>query len=138
MESELMASGEKIIGTGIDLVETDRIGKMISRWDSTFRDRVFLPAEREYCETKAVPAQHYAGRFAVKEALVKALGTGIGEHATWLDVEVCRDSGTGAPSVALTGRAAATAERLGVSGLHVSLSHTRHYAVAHVILTGER
>jgi holo-[acyl-carrier protein] synthase len=133
-----MDAGERIIGTGVDLVETARIARMITRWEDGFSERVFLPAERDYCETKAVPAQHYAGRFAVKEALVKALGTGIGEHATWLDVEVCRDAGTGAPSVALTGRAEKTASALGVTGLHVSLSHTRHYAVAQVILTGVR
>jgi holo-[acyl-carrier protein] synthase len=134
----MMDACERIIGTGIDLVETARIEKMLDRWGPSFRDRVFLPQEREYCESKAVPAQHYAGRFAVKEALVKALGTGIGEHATWLDVEVCRHAESGAPSVALTGLAARTASELGVTGTYVSLSHTRHYAVAQVILTGAR
>ena len=132
-----MRAGGAILGAGVDLVETARIKRMIEKWDHAFCERVFLVREREYCESKAIPAQHFAGRFAVKEALVKALGTGIGEHATWLDVEVTRNSETGAPAVSLSGRAAKTAERLGVTGMHVSMSHTRNYAVAQVILTGD-
>jgi holo-[acyl-carrier protein] synthase len=111
---------------------------MLKKWGATFRDRVFLPGEQKYCEASAVPVQHYAGRFAVKEAVSKAFGTGFGPNLGLLDIEVERNSETGAPSVRLSARGRAFAGRMGVGAILISLSHTRHYAVAQAILVGER
>ncbi len=123
-----------VIGTGIDLVENDRIRTMIERWGARFVDRVFCPREQDYCVRKAMPHQHFAGRFAVKEAVSKAFQTGIGPQISWLDIEVMRNPETGAPSVLLTGRAAVHARRLGVGDVLVSLAHTRDYAIANATL----
>lgn len=130
-------SGEWIFGTGVDLVENDRIDAMMERWGAHFLDRVFLPEELAYCHKKAVPARHFAGRFAVKEAVSKAFRTGIGPYFGWLDIEVSRKADSGAPAVRLHGKAAAYASQLGVSRVLISLSHTRHYAVANAILVQE-
>ena len=129
---------ERFLGTGVDLVENERIEEMVQRWGGHFLDRVFLPDEQSYCEEKAVPSRHLAGRFAVKEAVSKAFRTGIGPHFGWLDIEVARNSDSGAPSVRLHGKAADYAEELGVSRVMISLSHTRHYAVASAVLLGVR
>ncbi len=127
---------ERFLGTGVDLVENERIQEMVQRWGTHFLDRVFLPKEQAYCQEKAVPSRHLAGRFAVKEAVSKAFHTGIGPHFGWLDIEVSRNSDSGAPSVLLHGKAADYAEQLGVSRVMISLSHTRHYAVANAVLLG--
>jgi holo-[acyl-carrier protein] synthase len=127
-------SGERILGTGIDIVENDRIEAMVSRWAGHFLDRVFLPDEQTYCHGKARPSLHLAGRFAVKEAVSKAFRTGIGPRFGWLDIEVARNAESGAPSVKLHGSAATFAEELGVSRIMISLAHTRHYAVANAVL----
>ena len=123
-----------VIGAGIDLVENARMSQTLQRWDARFKDRVFLPAEQAYCETKAFPCNHYAGRFAVKEAVSKAFGTGVGPQLGWCDIEVIRNSETGAPSVELLGKARELADRLGVAGVLISLSHTHNYAIAHALL----
>ena len=83
-----------MIGTGVDLVENDRVRGMLERWGDRFRDRVFLADEQEYCESKAAPWLYYAGRYAVKEAVSKAFGTGIGPSLGWLDMEVVKDAAT--------------------------------------------
>ncbi|MBM4144108.1 MAG: holo-[acyl-carrier-protein] synthase [Lentisphaerae bacterium] len=129
-------SAPRVLGTGIDIVETERMRALLERWDARFKGRVFLPAEQAYCDDKAFPSRHYAGRFAVKEAVSKAFGTGIGPSLNWLDIEVVRDSGTGAPSVRMHGRAAETARGRGVADVLVSLSHTHNCAVAHALLLG--
>lgn len=125
-----------VLGTGVDLVESDRMARMLKRWGRTFKDRVFLPGEQAYCDASAVPVQHYAGRFAVKEAVSKAFGTGFGPHLGLLDIEVERNAKTGAPSVRLSGRGRAFARESGVGAILVSLAHTRHYAMAQAILIG--
>jgi len=84
------AEGGRVLGTGVDLVENERVRALLTRWGSRFRDRVYLPAEQAYCESKASPWLYYAGRFAVKEAVSKAFGTGIGEGLGWLDIEVVK------------------------------------------------
>jgi len=126
----------RVLGAGLDLVENARMDAMMRRWGRRFRDRVFTPDEQRYCDAKAVPHRHYAGRWAVKEAVSKAFGTGISTAIAWLDIEVVNDSGSGAPSVRLSSRARRFAERCGVAGILISLSHTREYAVAQAILTG--
>jgi len=128
-----MGSGY-ILGTGIDLVENERMREVIERWGAKFVDRVFLPREQEYCETKAAPQRHYAGRFAVKEAVSKAFGTGLGPSIGLLDIEVVRDPASGAPSVQLSDKATRFASSRQAGEVLVSLSHTRDYAVAQAIV----
>lgn len=128
--------GGWLIGAGIDLVENARMRAMIDRWGCRFKNRVFHASEQAYCESKAFPIAHYAGRFAVKEAVSKAFGTGVGTQVSWLDIEVTRDHKSGAPSVSLGPRAENLAERMGANHVLVSLSHTDGYSIAHALLLG--
>lgn len=128
------AQSESIAGIGIDLVETERVRRVMERWGATFLDRVFLDSEQEYCRGKAAPWRHYAGRFAVKEAVSKAFGTGIGEHLGWLDMEVIKTADSGAPCVRLLGRGLELARRRGMYRIWISLSHTHTAAVAQAVL----
>lgn len=125
-----------VLGTGIDLVENDRMREVIQRWGTKFIDRVFLPKEQEYCRMKAAPHLHYAGRFAVKEAVSKAFGTGFGPSIGLLDIEVVRNPDSGAPSVKLSKRAMRFASSRNAGDVLVSLAHTRNYAVAQAIVLG--
>ena len=129
---------ETVIGVGIDLVEVARMREVIARWGDRFCARVFREDEQRYCESRAAPWRHYAARFALKEAVGKAFGTGIGTHIGWTDVETHRTA-EGAPQVRLYGRAAELAKRRGVTRLLASLAHGHDYAVAQVVLlAGER
>lgn len=110
---------------------------LLERWGARLKDRVFRAAEQAYCEGKAFPAEHYAARFAVKEAVAKAFGTGVGPETAFRDIEVVRAGEWGPPDVRLHGRARALARRRGVQGVLVSLAHTREYAVAHAFLVGK-
>ena len=125
-----------VIGIGVDIVENERMKESLDQWGGRFKDRVFLPEEQSYCESKASGWRHYAGRFAVKEAVSKAFGTGIGEHIGWLDIEVLRDEQTGAPSVRLSDKAWKLASERGVKQVLVSLSHSHAFAVAQALLAG--
>lgn len=127
-------NGGCIVGAGIDLVENARIREMLDKWGTRFRDKVFLPEEQAYCESKACPCDHYAGRFAVKEAVSKAFGTGMGPSIGWLDIEVVRNTVTGAPSVRLSEKGRTMADSMEISEVLVSLSHTRTHTVAHALL----
>lgn len=121
-----------IFGIGIDIVETARIENSIDRFGDRFLDRVFTRLEKDYCGKMARPANHYAGRFAAKEAVVKALGTGIGEHANWTDLEI-KNGRSGRPTVLLSGPAAKFAAQNGIVTVHMSLSHAHDYATAHAV-----
>jgi holo-[acyl-carrier protein] synthase len=122
---------------GIDLVETTRIAASIERLGESFLKRVFTAEEQAYCEGRgASRMQSYAARWAAKEAVAKALGTGIGAAAAMNEIEVW-NAETGEPRLRLHGSAAATAERLGVKELRLSLTHTEHYAAAFVVVTQE-
>ena len=123
-------------GAGIDLVENARMREALDRWGAHFRNRIFLPSEQAYCESRPTPWRHYAGRFAVKEAVSKAFGTGEGKSLSWLDVEVLRDTNSGAPSVALRGRGRTLADHRGVEQILVSLAHSRDATVAQALLLG--
>ncbi|MCY3786059.1 MAG: holo-ACP synthase [bacterium] len=112
---------------GIDIVDVPRFGGLLARRPSVV-ERLFTPAERAYAEARADPTERLAARFAAKEAVMKALGAGFGDVA-FRDIEVVRAPG-GRPEVVLGGRAAARAERAGVTGWHLSLSHTPTTAVA--------
>lgn len=98
-----------------------------------FATRVFTPSERDYCDAKgAAAAQSYAGRFAAKEAFLKALKTGWRGKITWHDMEILND-GDGVPTLYMKGEAARLAEAAGAQQIHLSISHTAEHAVAHVI-----
>jgi holo-[acyl-carrier protein] synthase len=126
-----------IIGHGIDFVEIARIADMTARHGERFIERCFTAGERAYCESKHRRRfEHYAARFAAKEAALKALGTGWRDGIAWTDVEVIRRP-SGEPFLKITGTAAEIAEERGISGWHLSLSHTDAHAVGSVIATGE-
>lgn len=129
--------GDFIIGTGVDLVENERVRTLLDKWGRRFSDRVFLPAEQRYCESKASPWLYYAARFAVKEAVSKAFGTGIGPSLGWLDIEVVKDGESGAPSVLLSGHGQCLASEKRVDRVLISISHTHHFSVAHALLVGK-
>lgn len=122
----------RIFGIGIDVVEVDRIASAIERHGEAFLLKLFTVAERGYCNDQKKPALHYAARFAAKEAVSKALGTGIGGQAGWLDLEITRDP-AGAPKLILAGAAAAFALEKGITEIQISLTHAREYAAANAI-----
>jgi len=124
-----------VLGIGIDLVENRRIARSLEKFGDRFLQRVFCPAEVEYCRRMHNPVPHYAARFAAKEAVSKAFGCGIGEEIGLLDIEVIRDE-RGAPAIRLHGNGLALSEVRGVKRILLSLSHTEHYAVASVTLLG--
>ena len=116
------------VAVGVDLIEIDRIAAALERFGSRFLERVYTEGEVAYCRGRA---PQLAARFAAKEAVMKALGTGT-RGVSWRDVEVTRKR-TGEPQIALHGRADARARALGVDRLALSLSHSRAYAVASVV-----
>ena len=125
-----------ILGTGIDLIEVQRIRQSLTRFGDRFRGHVYTPGEVAYCDARKLRSnESYAARFAAKEAAAKALGTGIGKGVAWREIEVQRKPGE-APTVSLTGRAAERAERLGVRSITVSITHTADYAMAVVNMEG--
>lgn len=125
----------KLHGIGMDVVEVERIATSLERHRDTFLARVFTPAEQAYCSSHPEPAIHFAARFAAKEAVSKAFGTGIGKHAAFLDIEVCH-SPAGAPEIILHGAAADFAAEHGITRVLVTLTHTRHYAAANAVAVG--
>jgi holo-[acyl-carrier protein] synthase len=117
---------------GVDIVDVKRIRRLAEEHGETFLNRVFLPSERAYCDGKAHRFEHYAARFAAKEAVLKVLRTGWAQGLTFQDVEVWRDD-HGVPHVNLSGRAKQVAESSGIHQVLVSLSHTAEYAVAEAV-----
>jgi len=124
-----------ILGVGMDIVETKRIAESIERFGDRFLHRVFLESEVAYSRSMKFPHLHLAARFAAKEAISKAFGTGIGRDLGWRDLEIIREP-SGAPRVVLHGRAEAYAKARGVQAVHVSLSHTTDYGAASAIIVG--
>jgi holo-[acyl-carrier protein] synthase len=116
-----------LIGIGVDLVEVDRIRRTLARTPALV-ERLFTDAERAYCERRRDPTERFAARFAAKEAVMKALGVGLGAVG-WHEVEVVRAE-SGRPSLALSGRAADLAAELGVVRWHLTMSHTTRVAEA--------
>ena len=121
-----------IIGLGVDIAEVPRVKAAIERRGEPFLRRVFTPGEIEYCERFKNKFERYAGRFAAKEAAMKALGTGWRRGVRWVDFEVVRES-SGRPSIALFGEAAKIAAKLGVTRISLSITHTEAQALAQVI-----
>ena len=124
-----------IIGTGIDIIEISRMKDAIIR--QSFVHRVFTPREKQYCESRGVQKiASYAARFAGKEAVMKAFGTGLA-GGTLQDIEIILND-KGCPHVELSGQFATLAEEIGVTAIHISLTHAREYAAAQAILWGGR
>jgi holo-[acyl-carrier protein] synthase len=125
-----------IVGIGLDLVKISRIEAIARRWQDRFLQRVFTEDERRACFGRAWPYASLAGRFAAKEAMLKALGTGWSAGVSWHDIQVLNDVG-GKPVATAHGRTGSLAQQAGVTRIHVSLSHDGDYAMAEVILTDE-
>ena len=120
-----------MIHVGTDLIEIARIRRSLARYES-FRDRCFTPDEQAYCESRPNPAESYAGRFAGKEAVGKALGFGVARAFAWKDIEIV---GRPKPSVTLSGRVAAWAEGAGAREIDLSMTHSRELAQAVAVVT---
>jgi holo-[acyl-carrier protein] synthase len=120
-----------VIRVGTDLIEIARIRRSLERYDS-FRDRCFTPAEQAYCESRPNPAESYAGRFAGKEAVGKALGFGVARAWAWRDIEIV---GRPKPSVRLSGRVASWAQKVGAAQIDLSMTHSRELAQAVAVVS---
>ena len=118
-----------IRGLGLDLIEIERVASVLSRRGERARDRLFTPLEQAYCERRKRSAASYAGRFAVKEAVMKLLGTGWAHGVRWVDIEVVRNPGQ-APTVALHGATARIAEQRGIRRIHITITHDAGVAAA--------
>jgi holo-[acyl-carrier protein] synthase len=124
-----------IVGTGVDIIEVDRIERALTRpvTGTRFHARVYTERETSYCESRGRPRfQSYAARFAAKEAAMKAMGTGWNRNVGWSEIEVVRERGH-APTIVVHGKSAEFARRRGIKRFHLSLSHTAAGAIAHVI-----
>ena len=121
-----------IVGLGVDITEVDRIEKAIERRGRPFLERLFTPSEIAYCEKHRRCAERFAGRFAAKEAAMKALGTGWARGVRWVDIEVTREP-SGKPTLKLSGAACAIATSLGVENIALTITHSGNTALALVI-----
>ena len=117
---------------GVDLIEIERIRQALDRHGDSFKQRCFTEVERAYCDSKPNPPQHYAGRFAAKEAVGKALGSGV--YFTWREIEI---RGRPKPGVHLSGRTAQVAERIGAGRIELSMTHSRELAAAVAVVVAE-
>ncbi|MEO8376339.1 MAG: holo-ACP synthase [Candidatus Sumerlaeota bacterium] len=125
-----------IVGTGIDIMEIERVEAGLKQFGNRFKARFFTRDEQAYCDALALPAQHYAARFAAKEAFSKALGYGIAQGVRWVDIEVAREE-FGRPVLTLHGKAKQLFERSGKLRIWLSLSHTRTIATAMVVIESQ-
>jgi holo-[acyl-carrier protein] synthase len=121
-----------IVGLGVDVAEITRIEAAIARHGRAFIERIFTPSEIAYCERHRRQAERFAGRFAAKEAAMKALGTGWARGVRWVDIEVLREPG-GKPTLNLMGETRAIADALGVKYIALTITHTGNMALAQVI-----
>jgi holo-[acyl-carrier protein] synthase len=122
----------EIVGIGTDIVECLRIGRMIEQHGELFLTRVYTDREIRYCQSRKRSLEHFAGRWAAKEAILKALGVGWRRGLTWTDVEV-RNDDTGKPEVLLCAAAKDVAQQLRVGNILLSISHCRAYATAYAL-----
>ena len=120
----------KIVGIGIDLIECVRIGQLIERYGETFLTRVFTEREISYCQSRRNATEHFAARWAAKEAVLKCLGTGMSKGLCWTEIEV-RNDNYGKPLVYVHGATQELARRLDVGEILLSISHCRSYATAY-------
>ena len=122
-----------IVGIGTDIVKLERMQALFERHGKAFVERVFTEDERIEAASRNNPIEYYAGRWAAKESVSKALGCGIGKDCAWHDIHI-RNNSQGSPELTLTGNAAASAARLNAGHFHVSISHEKEYACAIIIL----
>ncbi|MGH2995351.1 MAG: holo-ACP synthase [Gaiellaceae bacterium] len=118
---------------GVDLIEIERVARALARYPA-FRERCFTEAERTYCESRPNPAQHYAARFAGKEAVGKALGFGVARAFAWKDVEI---AGRPKPAVRLSGRVRTWSRRVGAGDIDLSMTHSKGMAAAVCVVTDD-
>ena len=121
-----------IFGTGIDIIEVDRIKNSIRKYSGRFKKKIFTQKEIDYCHSQADPAKHFAARFTVKEAVLKCFGTGMTGGILWIDIEVGKLS-SGQPVLNLHGNGKKLFNQLKLKHIHVSITHDKTYAVAHAI-----
>lgn len=121
-----------VVGIGTDIVEVQRIAQMIEKHGELFLRRVFTENEVGYCSARKAATQHYAGRWAAKEAVLKALGTGWARGIAWVDIEV-RNDVAGKPTIVLDGAARDIAEEMGIGEMMISISHCRSHATAYAL-----
>ncbi len=124
-----------IVGVGTDLVEVARIEAAMKRFATRFEERLLTPSELAYCRSQGGVAAAVAARFAAKEAVAKAFGTGIGAELGWHDIEIARQN-SGQPEVRLLGKGLALLQSRGARIVHVSMTHTRGHAAAVAIVEG--
>ena len=122
-----------ITGVGTDIVQVERIRKLSAAAAQRLTRRILTPAEEKYCHKHAAAEERIAGRFAAKEAILKALGTGLGGGVTWRQIEILPDA-QGAPRAAFSGAVARKLKALGATRCHLSISHQGDYAVAFAVL----
>jgi holo-[acyl-carrier protein] synthase len=125
-----------ILGIGTDITECLRIARMIERHGEQFMDRVYTDEEIRYCQNRREATQHFTGRWAAKEAVLKALGIGSRRGIAWRDIEIRNEPG-GRPVVAVRGGIKDVVQRLGVAQIFVSISHCRTHATAYAIALGK-
>ena len=122
----------EIVGTGIDIVECERIKQMMDTHGDKFLHRVYTDCELSYCRSRRRAVEHFAGRWAAKEAVVKALGTGWNRSIGYKDIEV-QNASDGVPKIGLRGAAREQAQQLGITRIFISISHCEAYATAHAV-----
>lgn len=122
----------RLLGIGTDIIGCDRIAQMLEKHGELFLQKVFTPREIEYCSARKSAHQHYAGRWAAKEAVLKVLGTGWAKGIQWTDVEVINEA-SGAPTLLLANRAAEIAMEKGIRTVQISISHCKEYATAFAV-----
>ena len=122
-----------IYGTGIDIINIGRIEKSLEKFSGRFEKKIFTVEEIAYCRSKAYPARHFAARFAVKEAVLKSLGTGMAGGMDWKDLEVVNEENSGKPFLKFTGKGREILDRLELRTIHISISHDDHYAIAQAV-----
>jgi holo-[acyl-carrier protein] synthase len=125
-----------VLGIGTDIIECLRIAQMIQRHGEQFINRVYTPHEIQYCQARKQSTQHYAGRWAAKEAILKALGTGWRRGISWRDVEI-RTEQSGKPYVVLRGGAREVCNELGIAEVLISISHCRSHATAYAVAVSQ-
>jgi holo-[acyl-carrier protein] synthase len=127
----------EIVGIGTDIIECVRIGQLIERHGEIFLTRVFTEREISYCQARRNATEHFAGRFAAKEAVLKCLGSGMAKGLCWTDIEVGNEP-NGKPSIVIHGATRELTDRLRIDDILISISHCRAYATAYAMAIGVR
>lgn len=125
-----------ILGNGIDLVKNQRIAALIDKYEEHFLNKIYTKNEIKYCRSKSNASVSFAARFAAKEAMLKALGTGM-RNNSWKEIEVINNK-LGKPEITLSGKTEALAESKNIKSIFLSISHEKKYSIAQIILEGDK